>query len=202
LLAGFGIVCLARRVFDGSIATRACNRPYSLNFDHLLCSQYLAQGVPTGMTLAAKHFVGRRSNVRIRSFQQLVRFQQPDDPNKNAAVSERIPAAWKGLAVGQSFGRPIGFRNPAAIETAEQFHLDGAEQQSHGSSLQPVSPGPESGNISGAQQDFAQIQQALQNQTSQTQGHHHHHHHDAAGSGGSAITQIFDQLGQALHRYS
>jgi soluble cytochrome b562 len=54
-----------------------------------------------------------------------------------------------------------------------------------------------SGNISGAQQDFAQIQQAFQNQASQTQGHHHHHHGGGEGVG-NAISQLFDQLGQAL----
>lgn len=55
----------------------------------------------------------------------------------------------------------------------------------------------QSGNISGAQQDFANIQQAFQNQTSQSRGHHHHHH-DGGDSGGSAISQLFNQLRQAL----
>ena len=55
-----------------------------------------------------------------------------------------------------------------------------------------------SGNISGAQQDFAQIQQAFQNQASQTQGHPHHHHGGGGEGGGNAISQLFDQLGQAL----
>jgi outer membrane protein assembly factor BamD (BamD/ComL family) len=55
----------------------------------------------------------------------------------------------------------------------------------------------QSGNISGAQQDFANIQQAFQNQASQSRGHHHHHH-GGGDSGGSAISQLFDQLGQAL----
>jgi|SRR5579862_9017241 len=50
-----------------------------------------------------------------------------------------------------------------------------------------------SGNISAAQQDFTQIQQALQNQGSQSHGHHHHH-----GGGGSEMSQLFEQLGQAL----
>ena len=55
-----------------------------------------------------------------------------------------------------------------------------------------------SGNLSGAQQDFAQIQQAFQNQASQPQGHHHHHHGGGGEGGGNAISQLFDQLGQAL----
>lgn len=58
-----------------------------------------------------------------------------------------------------------------------------------------LAQGLKSGNISGAQQDFAQIQQALQNQASPTRGHHHRH----GGEGGrNAISQLFDQLGQAL----
>jgi outer membrane protein assembly factor BamD (BamD/ComL family) len=53
------------------------------------------------------------------------------------------------------------------------------------------------GNISGAQQDFTQIQQALQNEASQSQGHSHHHH-GGSESGSGAISQLFQQLGQAL----
>jgi len=58
----------------------------------------------------------------------------------------------------------------------------------------------QSGNLSGAQQDFSNIQQAFQSQAShagQSQGHHHHHHGGGAG-GSSALSQLFDQLGQAL----
>ena len=52
-----------------------------------------------------------------------------------------------------------------------------------------------SGNLSAAKQDYTKIQQDLQNQA--TQGHPHHHH-GGGGSGASAISQLFDQLGQAL----
>ena len=60
----------------------------------------------------------------------------------------------------------------------------------------------QSGNLSGAQQDFATIQQDFQNQAAQGQsqaahGHHHHHHGDG-GSEQSAVSQAFQQLGQAL----
>jgi len=61
----------------------------------------------------------------------------------------------------------------------------------------------QSGNLSGAQQDFSTIQQdfqqAAQSQGQQSEGHHHHHHHGGGGdNGSSAISQLFDQLGQAL----
>ena len=59
----------------------------------------------------------------------------------------------------------------------------------------------QSGNLSAAQQDFTTIQQDFQNQVSQSQTqptHGHHHHHGGGGSDSSAISQLFDQLGQAL----
>jgi hypothetical protein len=77
----------------------------------------------------------------------------------------------------------------------KQFYFAGAEQQPYRTSVQPAGAGSE--NISGAQQDFGQIQQAFQNQASQTQGHHHHHHGRGEG-GGNAMSQLFNHLGQAL----
>ena len=58
----------------------------------------------------------------------------------------------------------------------------------------------QSGNVSGAQSDYSTIQQDLQSQ-GQSQGAHGHHHHHGGGGGGaeaSAISQEFQQLGQAL----
>lgn len=57
----------------------------------------------------------------------------------------------------------------------------------------------QSGNLSAAQQDFTTIQQDFQNQASQsqTQATHGHHHHGGGGDS-SAISRLFDQLGQAL----
>jgi outer membrane protein assembly factor BamD (BamD/ComL family) len=54
----------------------------------------------------------------------------------------------------------------------------------------------QAGNLSGAQQDYSTIQQDFQNQAAQMHGHHHHH--GGNGNGESAISQLFNQLGQAL----
>ncbi len=59
----------------------------------------------------------------------------------------------------------------------------------------------QSGNLSAAQQDYTKVQQDFQNQTSLTQTHSHHHHHHSGGESSSStnsISQIMDQLGQAL----
>src|SRR5579862_4894590 len=55
----------------------------------------------------------------------------------------------------------------------------------------------QSGNLSAAQQDFSTIQQDLQSQSSQTHGHHHHRH-GGGGNQSNPISQLFQQLGQAL----
>jgi outer membrane protein assembly factor BamD (BamD/ComL family) len=51
----------------------------------------------------------------------------------------------------------------------------------------------QSGNLSGAQKDYATIQQDFQSQVSQT-----HHHHHSSGSQQSQASQLFAQLGQDL----
>ena len=53
----------------------------------------------------------------------------------------------------------------------------------------------QSGNLSAAQKDYATLQQDVEGKVEQG---HHHHHHDGGGSQGSAISQAFQQLGQAL----
>jgi hypothetical protein len=62
----------------------------------------------------------------------------------------------------------------------------------------------QSGNLTGAQSDFATLQQDLQ-QAGGAQGHPHHHHHHASSaqssqsdSSGSTINQSLAALGQAL----
>jgi outer membrane protein assembly factor BamD (BamD/ComL family) len=55
----------------------------------------------------------------------------------------------------------------------------------------------QSGNLSGAQQDYTKIQQDYQSQSVQGQTTHGHHRHHYVG-GSNEISQLVDQLGQAL----
>jgi hypothetical protein len=52
----------------------------------------------------------------------------------------------------------------------------------------------QSGNLSAAQKDFTAIQQDFQT----TAGHAHHHHHGSPRITADPISQLMDQLGQAL----
>jgi len=64
----------------------------------------------------------------------------------------------------------------------------------------------QAGDISAAQQDFSKLQQDFQSQAPQVHHHHRHHHHQAdstqssSSSSSSGISQLFDQLGQALQK--
>ncbi len=57
-----------------------------------------------------------------------------------------------------------------------------------------------SGNLSAAQQDFAQIQQDFQNEAASTDNGAElpHHHHRGGGGESSTISSLFQQLGQSL----
>jgi outer membrane protein assembly factor BamD (BamD/ComL family) len=56
----------------------------------------------------------------------------------------------------------------------------------------------QSGNLSAAQQDYANIEQDIQNQSSQVQSHGHHHHHRGGDDEQNTMSQLFEQLGQEL----
>jgi outer membrane protein assembly factor BamD (BamD/ComL family) len=62
--------------------------------------------------------------------------------------------------------------------------------------LNQLSKDLQAGNLSAAQQDYSTISKDFQDQTAQMYAHHHHH--GGGGKGASPISQLFDQLGQAL----
>jgi hypothetical protein len=57
----------------------------------------------------------------------------------------------------------------------------------------------QSGNLQGAQQDFTNLQQDLQqNATQQVGGHHHHHHHAESSQSSSSSSQQSNPIVQAF----
>ena len=90
----------------------------------------------------------------------------------------------------------IGMCPPLASTPGASASTSGVAQ-----ALKALGQDLQSGNLSGAQQDFSAIQQAVQRQESPGGGHGHHRHHHAAGpqqSGSDPISQAFGALGQAL----
>jgi len=77
----------------------------------------------------------------------------------------------------------FSYQNQSVNNNNQQFKQDFAQL---GQDLQ-------SGNVSAAQQDYSNIQQDIQNHVAQT-----HHHHHGGGGESSAISQLFQQLGQDL----
>jgi hypothetical protein len=56
----------------------------------------------------------------------------------------------------------------------------------------------QAGNLSGAQQDFASLQQSIQTRGGGGGGHHHHVHSQDSSDSQNPVASAFAQLGQAL----
>ena len=117
---------------------------------------------------------------------QMQQFQQEFQQLGQDLQSGNLSAAQTDFATLQQ----IGSNSTSASSTASSNPLAQAFSQL-GQDLQ-------SGNLSAAQQDFTNIQQDLQSQGSQTHGHHHHHHRGNGNDQSNSISQLFQQLGQAL----
>jgi hypothetical protein len=115
---------------------------------------------------------------RMQQFQQ--EFQQLGEDLQ----SGNLTAAQQDFATLQQLG-PQGSSTSAQSSNpiTQEFSQLGQDLQS--------------GNLAAAQQDYSNIQQDFQNQTAQAHGHHHHHHGGGGGEG-NAISQLLNQLGQAL----
>lgn len=74
-------------------------------------------------------------------------------------------------------------------------------QNSIAQDFQQLSTDLQSGNLNAAQQDYTKIQQDFQF-AAQAHGHHQHHHHadndQNSSQSSNPISQLFNQLGQAL----
>lgn len=73
-----------------------------------------------------------------------------------------------------------------------------SQRQQFQQEFQQLGQDLESGNLSAAQSDYSTIQQDFQNQAQSQGAHMHHHHHHGGGAEASAMSQEFQQLGQAL----
>ena len=115
-------------------------------------------------------------------------FQQEFQQLGQDLQSGNLSAAQSDFATLQQSG-------PQATSTAFAQSTDPIAQ-----AFNQLSTDLKSGNTTAAQQDYATIQQDMQNQATQNQGthFHHHHHHGGGGSQANAISQMFQQLGQAL----
>src|SRR5713101_2688149 len=97
--------------------------------------------------------------------------------------SGNLSAAQSDFATLQQLG-------PQANSTSSSQSSDPIAQE-----FSQLSKDLQSGNITAAQQDYATIQQDFQDLAAKG---HHHHHQSGSDSATSEISQLLDQLGQAL----
>jgi outer membrane protein assembly factor BamD (BamD/ComL family) len=94
--------------------------------------------------------------------------------------------------------------------SAAQSDFSGLTSSQQSTFLQPPSNSPitqglnqlsqdlQTGNLSGAQADYKAIQQDFQSQSLHGHFHHHHHTEGSQNGGSNPLSQLFQQLGQAL----
>jgi len=120
---------------------------------------------------------------------KMQQFQQEFQQLGEDLQSGNLTAAQQDFASLQQLGPQ---ENPTSAQSsnpiAQEFSQLGQDLQS--------------GNLPAAQQDYSNIQQDFQNQIARAHGYHHQHHHHAESGGGNseegAISQLFNELGQAL----
>jgi outer membrane protein assembly factor BamD (BamD/ComL family) len=103
--------------------------------------------------------------------------------------SGNLTAAQTDLVTLQQLGAP-GTSTASSSSSSSSTQYTNPVAQAYSQLSQDL----QSGNLSAAQQDYATIQQDLQ----QGPPTHHHHHHGDSGSNGNGISQLFDELGQDL----
>lgn len=121
-----------------------------------------------------------------QEFQQLG--QDLESGNLSAAQSDfgtLQQFAPQASSIASSVSSGTSSSSPSASPIAQAFSQLASDLQS--------------GNLTAAQQDYAQIQQDFQNQPGQGSGEAQlpHHHHRGGGEP-SPISQLFEQLGQSL----
>lgn len=123
-------------------------------------------------------------------------YQNQSVPNRTQQLRQEFQQLGEDLQSGNLAAAQSDFA------TLQQLSPQNSSStaQSNGSPLQQafnqLAQDLQAGNLSAAQQDYSNIQQDMQNQASPVRGHHYHHH--AGGGQNNEISQLFQQLGEAL----
>ena len=118
-----------------------------------------------------------------QSVQNRIRFRQDFQQLGQDLQSGNLSASQSDFATLQQL-------SSQSVSSTTQSSNDPLQQ-----AFQQLAQDLQAGNLSAAQQDYSNIQQNVQNQASQLHGHHHHHRGTAQAN---QVSQLFQQLGQAL----
>jgi len=122
------------------------------------------------------------SSYESQSAQNRIQFRQDFQQLGEDLQSGNLSAAQSDFATLQQL-------SSQSVSSTTQSSTNPLQQAFH-----QLAQDLQAGNLSAAQQDYSNIQQDLQNQASQLHFHHHHH----GGGQNNSVSQLFQQLGQAL----
>jgi len=124
------------------------------------------------------------SSYESQSVQNRIQFRQDFQQLGEDLQSGNLSAAQSDFATLQQLS------SQSTSSTTQSISSNPLQQ-----AFQQLAQDLQAGNLSAAQQDYSSIQQDVQNQASQLHGHHHHHRGTVQTN---QVSQLFQQLGQAL----
>ena len=161
-------------------------------------SRQLKLGQKVPMTLLNEWF--RREEIAMSvsgiSSSNLFNYSTQDVQSKMKQIQQEFQQLGQDLQSGNLSAAQTDF---ATLQQLAPQNNSTSSTQSNNPITQAfnqLSKDLQAGNLSAAQQDYTTIQQDFQKQTAQMHGHHHHR--GGGGSGTNTISQLFNQLGQAL----
>jgi hypothetical protein len=151
------------------------------------------------MTLLNEWF--RREEIAMSvsgiSSSNLFDYSTQDVQNKMKQIQQEFQQLGQDLQSGNLSAAQSDFATLQQLAPQNNSTSSAQSNNPIAQAFSQLSKDLQAGNLSAAQQDYSTIQQDFQNQAAQMHGHHHHRH-GGGGSGTNAISQLFDQLGQAL----
>jgi hypothetical protein len=135
------------------------------------------------------------------SSSSLFNYSAQDVQNKMKQIQQEFQQLGQDLQSGNLSAAQADFATLQQLAPQNNSTSSAQSNSPIAQAFNQLSTDLQAGNLSAAQQDYSTIQQDFQNQAAQMHGpqmHGHHHHRGGGGSGTSAISQLLDQLGQAL----
>lgn len=132
------------------------------------------------------------------SSSNLFNYENPSVQNQRQQLQQEFQQLGQDLQSGNLSAAQTDFATLQQIGSNSNATSSTASSNPLAQAFNQLGQDLQSGNLSAAQQDFSTIQQDMQSQASQMHGHHHHHHGGGGNDQSNSISQLFQQLGQAL----
>ncbi len=145
----------------------------------------------TGISATSFANYDSNSQINFKKFEQEFEQLGQDLQSGNLTAAEQDFVTLQGMLPGSSSAQSTAAASTASTSTSSTGTATSSTQSTIEQEFNQLGQDLQSGNLTAASQDYAQLQQDFQTAGAE---HHHHHHHQ----GGNQISQLLNQLGQDL----